>query len=276
MTRRRLATAVAAAMIAFAIAGGLGSAANPGDGGLIQGCYDSGGNVKVVAALPCPKGYTALAWNEQGVKGEKGDKGDKGEAGVAGASGKDGANGKDGADGEDGVGVTSEVEPAADNCAHGGSKFTTAGGVAYACNGAPGRKGDTGAPGPAGPPGPAGQSATGVDGLWGESNATNVDWSGGGFIGWHGYGLESDQSYVVPFSATYVTFDCAQSGGSAGTTATLWVRINGLDVSNPCVIEGTATSASVAGSYPVMLGDRVSVRALADSSSGRGLAWRLH
>ena len=35
-----------------------------GGGGVIQGCYDSGGNVKVVAALPCPKGYTALQWNQ--------------------------------------------------------------------------------------------------------------------------------------------------------------------------------------------------------------------
>ena len=31
-----------------------------GDSGVIQACYDDGGNVKVVSALPCPRGYTAL------------------------------------------------------------------------------------------------------------------------------------------------------------------------------------------------------------------------
>jgi len=37
----------------------------PGANGVIQGCYDNGGNLKVVASLPCPKGYTPLAWNQQ-------------------------------------------------------------------------------------------------------------------------------------------------------------------------------------------------------------------
>lgn len=37
----------------------------PGANGVIQGCYDSGGNVKVVAALPCPKGYTAFSFYSQ-------------------------------------------------------------------------------------------------------------------------------------------------------------------------------------------------------------------
>jgi hypothetical protein len=55
--------------------------------------------------------------------------------GKAGADGKDGANGSDGADGHDGVSVTSAVEPAGSNCINGGSKFTAANGVTYACNG---------------------------------------------------------------------------------------------------------------------------------------------
>jgi hypothetical protein len=76
--------------------------------------------------------------------------------GKAGADGKDGANGTngaDGADGADGVSVTSAVEPAGSNCANGGSKFTAANGVTYACNGAPGSGG-----------GPTGQDATSVYG----------------------------------------------------------------------------------------------------------------
>jgi hypothetical protein len=58
--------------------------------------------------------------------------------GKAGADGKDGANGANGTDGKDGVSVTSAVEPAGTNCANGGSKFTAANGVTYACNGANG------------------------------------------------------------------------------------------------------------------------------------------
>ena len=53
-------------------------------------------------------------------------------------NGKDGAGGQDGAkgaEGQDGVSVTSSVEPAGSNCANGGSKFTAANGVTYACNG---------------------------------------------------------------------------------------------------------------------------------------------
>jgi hypothetical protein len=84
--------AFAAAVMATGIAYGAGGI--PGSDGTIQGCYDSGGNLKVIAAAPCPKGYTALPWNQQGVKGDsgnsclssdplcvgpKGDKGDKGD-----------------------------------------------------------------------------------------------------------------------------------------------------------------------------------------------------
>jgi hypothetical protein len=31
-----------------------------GDSGVVQACYDNGGNVKVVSALPCPRGFAAL------------------------------------------------------------------------------------------------------------------------------------------------------------------------------------------------------------------------
>src|SRR5206468_1161609 len=83
----------------------------------------SGGNLKVVAALPCPKGYTSLPWNQQGPKGQ---------------DGLNGTTGTNGTDGEDGVSVTSEPEPAGANCQNGGSKFTAVNGTTYAYNGAPG------------------------------------------------------------------------------------------------------------------------------------------
>jgi hypothetical protein len=73
--------------------------------------------------------------------------------GKDGVDGEDGAEGARGADGHDGASVTSAPEAAGSNCANGGSKFTAANGVTYACNGAPGSGG-----------GPTGQDATSVFG----------------------------------------------------------------------------------------------------------------
>jgi hypothetical protein len=149
MRRKRLLITAAGALFAVAIAGGVAWASIPGNGGVIQGCYDSGGNVKVVPALPCPRGYTAFAWNQQGLKGADG------------ASGKDGANGTNGVDGDDGVSVTTASELAGPNCAGGGVQLTAANGVNYVCNGGDGHAGVDGRDGTnglAGPPGPAGVS----------------------------------------------------------------------------------------------------------------------
>ena len=137
MRRRDLIAVTAGALVASVLAGGIAWAAIP-EGGVIQGCYDSRGNLKVVEALPCPKGFTSLPWNQQGPKGDKGDKGDPG------------LNGVDGIDGQDGVSVTSESEPAGANCAEGGSKFTAANGVTYACNGLQGPPGTGGGSTPIG------------------------------------------------------------------------------------------------------------------------------
>jgi hypothetical protein len=78
MSRRDLIAAAIGALVTTVLASGIAWAAGgiPGSDGTIQGCYDSGGNLKVVAALPCPKNYTPLPWNQQGVKGDKGEKGD--------------------------------------------------------------------------------------------------------------------------------------------------------------------------------------------------------
>jgi hypothetical protein len=76
MSRRTtLIFGVVAGAVATMLVGGIAWAAIPGPGGVIQACYDSGGNLKVVNALPCPKGFTPLQWNQQGPKGDKGDTG---------------------------------------------------------------------------------------------------------------------------------------------------------------------------------------------------------
>jgi hypothetical protein len=103
MRRRDLTAALAGAAVCMVLVGGVAWAAIPGDGGVIQGCYDSGGNVKVVEALPCPKGYTAFQWNQQGPQGDPGPQGEKGEKGDPGADGADGAQGPTGPQGLPGV-----------------------------------------------------------------------------------------------------------------------------------------------------------------------------
>ena len=83
MRRRDLVAAAAGAVVATALAGSVALAAIPGPGGVIQGCYDSGGNLKVVEALSCPKNYTALRWNQQGIQGLPGADGEDGTDGTS-------------------------------------------------------------------------------------------------------------------------------------------------------------------------------------------------
>lgn len=85
---RRTWTRVGLSLLAVGVVGGLAYAAIPGANGVIQGCYDGGGSLKVVDALPCPKGHTPLPWNQQGVKGDKGDTGATGATGAPGAAGQ--------------------------------------------------------------------------------------------------------------------------------------------------------------------------------------------
>jgi hypothetical protein len=101
--RRRHWVALAAAAALAAMTGtawGTGTiAAIAGSNGVIVGCYDSGGNLKIVSALPCPKGYTALQWNQQGPKG------DEGERGIQGVQGPEGPEGPEGPAGPAGAGL---------------------------------------------------------------------------------------------------------------------------------------------------------------------------
>ena len=115
---RRSARLVVLVVVIGGVAAGVAYAtgAIPGSDGVIHGCYDSGGNVKVAATATCPKGYTALPWNQTGPAGATGAVGPAGATGPAGPPGPSGGPGPAGATG-----------PA-------------------------GPKGDTGAPGPSGVP----------------------------------------------------------------------------------------------------------------------------
>lgn len=84
---KRRALLAAGVVCALGVVGvGYAFGAIPGTGGVIQGCYDSGGNLKVVNALPCPKGSTALSWNQTGPAGATGETGATGATGAPGPS----------------------------------------------------------------------------------------------------------------------------------------------------------------------------------------------
>ena len=137
------------ALLAGGTAAGAAIAGPVGGDGTIHGCYDVGGNVKVVdASAACPKGYTALNWSQAGPKGPAGAPGPAGPAGPAGATGDTGAAGPAGPKGE--TGDQGPAGPA----------------------GAPGAKGDTGDTGPAGPQGDLGPA--GPAGTTGQASATVV------------------------------------------------------------------------------------------------------
>ena len=72
--RSKLTLGVIAGVITTALISGVAWAVIPGPGGVIQGCHDGGGNVKVVNALPCPKGFTAFTFLGSTAKAADADK----------------------------------------------------------------------------------------------------------------------------------------------------------------------------------------------------------
>jgi hypothetical protein len=95
-------------VMALTVGGGTAFAAmagGPVSNGVVQGCYDSGGNLKVLlpGETSCPKGYTALDWNQTGSAGATGPSGPGGPAGATGPQGPQGVAGADGATGATGA-----------------------------------------------------------------------------------------------------------------------------------------------------------------------------
>ena len=127
---RRVLAVGAVTAIAVVVAAGYGYAAVSADNQTYTGCLQNGDLTAIaIGSTPvktCPKTATQVSWSQTGP---------------AGTNGTNGTNG---------VSVTSATEAAGANCASGGSRFTAANGVTYACNGA---KGDQGLPGQGGAPG---------------------------------------------------------------------------------------------------------------------------
>jgi hypothetical protein len=95
---RRTAAALAASAAVLAGAGAA-AAAVPGPDGVINGCYDASGKVRVLdssAAKSCGGNETVLNWNQTGPQGPKGDTGPQGPQGEMGTQGPKGEMGSQG------------------------------------------------------------------------------------------------------------------------------------------------------------------------------------
>ncbi|MEX2646808.1 MAG: hypothetical protein WD249_11150 [Gaiellaceae bacterium] len=118
----------------------LGRAAYATDGA-IHACFKpSNGTLYLLGdgsdRTACQPGDIPISWSAQGLQGPQGEQGLQGEHGLQGEPGQDGQNG---------VSVMSRQLAAGDsNCPNGGSEFTSASGVTYACNGADGQDGQNG------------------------------------------------------------------------------------------------------------------------------------
>lgn len=127
--------AAALALVAAGTAAGAAIASSPvSNSGVIDGCYTNaevnGSHVFVLQdqGRNCPKGSTAISWNQTGPAGP---------AGATGPAGPSGPTGAAGSAGSPGTGATVTSLPSGNsNCPNGGAQVTDGtGDVAYACNG---------------------------------------------------------------------------------------------------------------------------------------------
>jgi hypothetical protein len=97
--RKKLVLSAAALAAATMLGTGVAWAAGvtlpfSGDGNTINGCYSSGGALKVLtpSAPTCPSGYTPIHWNQTGPQGPAGPQGSQGDTGPAGPPGPAGTS----------------------------------------------------------------------------------------------------------------------------------------------------------------------------------------
>jgi Collagen triple helix repeat (20 copies) len=131
MIKNRMVIIAGATALVLAAGGGAAYAASasiPDSAGVIHGCYKPTGNGSVSqlgvidTALPggtCPKGQTALSWNQAGPQGPAGATGPAGPPGPQGATGAAGATGPQGPAGP--AGATGPQGPAGQQGAPGPS-----------------------------------------------------------------------------------------------------------------------------------------------------------
>lgn len=193
--RRRTALLAAGAAMVLVAGGGTALAAVASSGpvdasGVVHGCYTNqalnGSHVIVLqdAGSNCPKGTTAVSWNEQGPAGATGPAGPAGAIGPPGPPGQAGAAGAAGATGANGNTVLNGTGGPASSLGNNGDFYLdTAADVLYGPKAGGtwptpgtslvGSAGAAGSTGPAGPVGPAG--VTGPAGPIGPAGAASLD-----------------------------------------------------------------------------------------------------
>ena len=63
--------AIGIVVLAVLAGGSVALGAIPGADGVIKGCYDNSGNLKVIdSAATCNTGSTPISWNQKGPKGD--------------------------------------------------------------------------------------------------------------------------------------------------------------------------------------------------------------
>jgi hypothetical protein len=166
---------MAAGLAATLVAGGgtaLAATAGPVSGsGVITGCYTTAGLngshalVLQDAGANCPKGTSAVTWNEQGPAGPAGGTGPagatgatgpQGPAGPAGATGPQGPPGTSGTNGTNGTSIVTSPGAPTGACTNGDSDVDLANGEVYTCTASAWADTSSSIQGPAGPAGPAG------------------------------------------------------------------------------------------------------------------------
>ena len=159
----------------------------------------------------CPKNATQISWSQTGTPGTPG------------------TPGTNGTNGTDGVSVTSATEAAGANCADGGSKFTAANGVTYACNGAKGDKGDKGDRGIQGDKGDPGALAGSLAGVPCDTGSLDRP--------------DGETKVAVAPTTGVITLTCV----STSTNPTLVVSLNNLEVGTSLIGYGGLSEVDASG-----------------------------
>jgi hypothetical protein len=172
------------------------------------------------------KGKVGLA-GAQGVAGPQGPVGANGKDGLPGkdgGEGKEGPVGKEGPEGKEGVSVTATQSASTIEGTHcvgvGGSKFVSASGNTYACNGKEGKEGKEGSPWTAGGTLPSGKSEMGA---WAAPAANATETSSSFVFG--------EISFTVPLSV------------EPAVTVVTTAEVEGKTVPAACTVENVEGSA---------------------------------
>lgn len=212
--------------------------------------------------------------------------GASGATGASGGTGPVGDTGPQGVQGSPGASIVSESIAGEQHCPFGGSRFTAGGVESFACNGAPGAKGDTGAQGPTGSAGPQGnRGVPGTSISSGPVAPGEAPCLAGGSV----FQTDSEETYScngnpgvnAPTDAAW-TGTLSVSHGGTGATAPSGARLAlGLtamalqSASNVSIVGGTVNATHTGDGSGVTNAKATAVRSDTSGACGTGEAGRV-